>query len=135
MMIELSRRISSEDDIRRLSVNGLGVQAHIVDNCIRQSQNRKYPDMSCAMYDVLKTWYITHCSRTQADTNLCIAVRKVHMDFLIKVLERKGHNGGYSRPEIDSKLMSIEISRCNGFLHHKYCLKVRIPNGTPNQYF
>ena len=106
MIIELSRRISSEDDIRRLGVNGLGVPAHIVDNCLRNRRN----DLNWATYDMLEAWSRNEESRTQAYTDLCIAVRKVHMDFLIKeVLESEDHDvGSLAYPDKDSKFMSIE---------------------------
>ena len=98
--------IYSEYDIRRLSVNGLGVPAHIVDNCILQNRM----DLRWAMYHLLKGWYITQESPIQAYTNLCTAIVRLSMDFLIEeVLESGDHDvGNSSYPEIESKLMSIE---------------------------
>ena len=116
-MLLLSKRIHSELDIKRLGVNGLGMEAHVVDKCVR----RNTKDLETAMYEVLKAWYITHESRSQAYANLCTAIRKVNMDFLIEeVLESEDHDFGYlAHLEIGSKLRSFK----------NYCLEIRISNG------
>ena len=103
---DLSLMIYSEYDIRLLGVNGLGMPAHIVDNCILQNRM----DLRWGMYQVLKGWYITQEGPIQAYTNLCTAIVRLSMDFLIEeVLESGDHDvGNSSYPEIECKLMSIE---------------------------
>ena len=79
MLLELSRRMTSPGQLRRLVTMGLGIKQHVLDSHLQNTR-----DISEAALSVLKEWNLSQENPTVAHNRLCEALNKVNMCFLIQ---------------------------------------------------
>ena len=78
MLLELSRRMTSPEQLRRLATNGLGLKQHVLDKHLH-----KEGDINEAALKVLKEWRLDYQNSAVAYKTLCDILRKVKMSSLI----------------------------------------------------
>ena len=71
MIIKLSKKLSSEDDLSTLAVIGLGMEEHVVAGHLKI----KSTDIHSAAKCVLKDWRNSQENPKVAYTNMCNALR------------------------------------------------------------
>ena len=79
MLLELSRRMTSLGQLRRLVTIGLGVKQYVQD-----SNLHNIDDINEAALSILKDWSLSQENLTVAHNRLCEALNKVDMCFLIQ---------------------------------------------------
>ena len=85
MVLQLSQKITSEKDLRKLATLGLSVDEATVDEQIRNLCH----DIQEAALSMLKAWQKTMPDKYAALTMLCTALRNVDLAYLVNVLEEE----------------------------------------------
>ena len=86
MLLELSRRMTSPGQLRRLVTMGLGLKQHALDSHLQNTR-----DINEAALSILKEWSLSHESPAAVHNRLCEALNKVNMCSLIQgVLTDRG---------------------------------------------
>ena len=79
MVLSLSESLGNKDDLRKLALNGLNMEPHVLQKHITDSRER-YTE---AAYNLLEDWLKQQVSRRVAYSLLCQAIKKVELNFLI----------------------------------------------------
>ena len=79
MLLELSRRMTSPGQLRRLVTMGLGLKQHALDSHLQNTR-----DINEAALSILKEWNLSQENTASAHNRLCEALNKVNMCFLIQ---------------------------------------------------
>ena len=83
MILDLSKQITNETELRDLATKGLNVPENITD---RHLYNERY-DISMVAIKVLKDWQKTVADPAEGYTALCDALKKVNLAAFIRVLK------------------------------------------------
>ena len=78
MLLSLSRRITSETDLRSLATDGLGLKEHVIDSHIYDEKK-----ITLAAHRVLNDWRVKQCNSKVAYSRLCEILDKVEMSFYV----------------------------------------------------
>ena len=101
--MNLSQRITSEQDLRELGTNALGVPEHIIDTAL-------YNHRTCiqdAAHDVLSTWRKQYQSSQEAYLGLLTGLRRAQKGQLAALLRKWA--GGMDDPD-ERKLLKLFFS-------------------------
>ena len=77
----LSLCITSETKLHTLAITGLGLPDNMVDRSLHDKRN----NITMAARDVLVQWRVFQKNDKQAYRNMCSALKRVKMDYLIHV--------------------------------------------------
>ena len=76
---KLSRTFTSQSEVRKLGIEGLGLPGNTVDGHI--SEHSK--SIATAAYETIKSWFQSQTNREHAYKEMCEALRRVKMNLKI----------------------------------------------------
>ena len=78
-LLRLSKKLTSVNDLRRLGIDGLRLEATKVDSCKQNNPN----DIISAAYDLLTEWSKSQPNKITASKNIREALKRAEMSSLI----------------------------------------------------
>ena len=119
-ILKLSKHITSEQDLRELGTNALGVREHTIDTALTKYRNSSIND---AAYNILSTWRKQYESSEKAFIDLQAGLRRAEKNELAALLRKWA--GGQDDPN-ERKLLKL-CPTCNERTYSQKCVRSALP--------
>ena len=119
-ILKLSQYITSEQDLRELGTNALGVPERIIDTALHNHRNSS---INGAAYNILSIWRKQYESSEKAFMDLQAGLRRAEKNELAALLRKWA--GGQDDPN-ERKLLKL-CPTCNEQTYSQKCVRSALP--------